>query len=378
MPPEGAEATRTGPDADDVLSTAPPAVPPSTAPPAPRRREYAPILDVIRIAAIIAVVAVHVIADHVSSDSPLAVLLLRALLAVAVPAFVMISGALNLDPAAMRDGTGAFLGRRLRRLVPATIVWTAVYVLLSMQIAPEPLSGEDIAKGLLEASTFPHLYFLPLIIGLTVITPPLVDHLAVDPRRAWGVGAVAAVWGVAVVAVGPLTAGLMAEPVTPLQLGALTFFLPYAGYYVLGRAAWAAAPGRRGVLVALAVVGALMTAATVLAYAAPWAQQPPGSALLPTYVAPTVVGMSLCWVILLLAVGRTWRVGERAQRWLRELGNATFGVFLLHFVVLLLLRGTGLPQDSAGGLLLLAVIVAVASFALVLLGRRVPVVRELL
>ena len=378
MPPEGAEATRTGPDADDVLSTAPPAVPPSTAPPAPRRREYAPILDVIRIAAIIAVVAVHVIADHVSSDSPLAVLLLRALLAVAVPAFVMISGALNLDPAAMRDGTGAFLGRRLRRLVPATIVWTAVYVLLSMQIAPEPLSGEDIAKGLLEASTFPHLYFLPLIIGLTVITPPLVDHLAVDPRRAWGVGAVAAVWGVAVVAVGPLTAGLMAEPVTPLQLGALTFFLPYAGYYVLGRAAWAAAPGRRGVLVALAVVGALMTAATVLVYAAPWVQQPPGSALLPTYVAPTVLGMSLCWVILLLAVGRTWRVGERAQRWLRELGNATFGVFLLHFVVLLLLRGTGLPQDSAGGLLLLAVIVAVASFALVLLGRRVPVVRELL
>ena len=147
---------------------------------------------------------------------------------------------------------------------------------------------------------------------------------------------------------------------------------------MLGRAAWAAAPGRRGVLVALAVVGALMTAATVLVYAAPWVQQPPGSALLPTYVAPTVLGMSLCWVILLLAVGRTWRVGERAQRWLRELGNATFGVFLLHFVVLLLLRGTGLPQDSAGGLLLLAVIVAVASFALVLLGRRVPVVRELL
>ena len=98
-------------------------------PPGPRRREYAPILDVIRVVAIIAVVAVHVIADHVSPDSPAAVLLLRSLLAVAVPAFVMMSGALNLDPAAMRHGTGAFLGRRLRRLVPATIVWTAVYVL---------------------------------------------------------------------------------------------------------------------------------------------------------------------------------------------------------------------------------------------------------
>ena len=29
MPPEGAEATRTGPDADDVLSPAPPAAPPT-------------------------------------------------------------------------------------------------------------------------------------------------------------------------------------------------------------------------------------------------------------------------------------------------------------------------------------------------------------
>ena len=63
---------------------------------------------------------------------------------------------------------------------------------------------------------------------------------------------------------------------------------------------------------------------------------------------------------------------------LRRLFPYSFGVFLLHFVVLLPLRETGLTQDSAGGLLLLAVIVAVASFALVLLGRRVPVVREIL
>src|SRR5690606_3922411 len=101
---------------------------PSAARPA---REYAPILDVIRIVAIIGVVTVHVIADHVDPDSPTAVLLLRSILAIAVPAFVMMSGALNLDPAAMRHGTGTFLGRRLRRLVPATIVWTAVYVLMS-------------------------------------------------------------------------------------------------------------------------------------------------------------------------------------------------------------------------------------------------------
>lgn len=375
MPPETPPTTAEPAGADaDPAPEEPPA--PSAARPA---REYAPILDVIRIVAIIGVVTVHVIADHVDPDSPTAVLLLRSILAIAVPAFVMMSGALNLDPAAMRHGTGAFLGRRLRRLVPATIVWTAVYVLMSVQLAPEPLlTREDVVRGLLEASTYPHLYFLPLIIGLTVITPPLVGYLAQSPRRAWGVGAVAACWASAVIAIGPLTAGLFEEPMAPLQLGALTYFLPYVGYYVLGRAAWAAAPTRRWVLIALAVVGAVMTAATVIAYAAPWTQQPPGSVLLPTYVAPTVMAMSLAWVILLLARGRSWRVGERAQRWLRELGNATFGVFLLHFAVLIPLRGLGLPQDSVAGLVLIDVIVTLASFALVLLGRRLPVVREIL
>lgn len=350
----------------------------SETPAAPRRREYAPILDVIRIVAIVAVVTVHVIADHVSPDSPPAVHLLRALLAVAVPAFVMISGALNLDPAAMRHGTGAFLGRRLRRLVPAAIVWTLVYLLLSQLTAPVPEDGEEVSRDLLESSTFPHLYFLPLIIGLTVITPPLVGYLAQSPRRAWGTGAVAAVWASAVMAIGPLTAGVMEDPLPSLQLGVLTYFLPYVGYYVLGRAAWVDPPRRRGTLIAVAAVGVVMTAATVVAYGAPWTQQPPGSVLRPTYLAPTVMAMSLAGVILLLAAGRSWRVGARAQTWLRELGNATFGVFLAHFAVLLPLRALGFPQDSPGGLLLLTVVVTVVSFALVMAGRRVPVVREIL
>ncbi|AXK45542.1 acyltransferase [Brachybacterium saurashtrense] len=368
MPPEHAPAS---PAADGAPATGDPSS-------APAARRYVPLLDVIRIVAIIGVVTVHVIADHVGPDSPLAVLLLRALLAVAVPAFVMISGVLNLDPAAMRDGTGSFLGRRLRRLLPATVVWTALYVLLSVDLGVEPLLGEETVRGLLEASTFPHLYFLPLIIGLTVITPPLVGYLAEAPRRAWGAGAVAAVWAAAAIGLGPLTAGLFEEPITPLRLGALTFFLPYVGYYLLGRAAWTAAPTGRPILAALAALGTVMTAATVLAYRADWTQEPPGTVLLPTYSSPTVMAMSVAWMTLLLACGRSWQVGRRAQSWLRELGNASFGVFLLHFAVLLALRALGFPQATALDLLLLTAVVTAVSFALVVAGRRVPLVREIL
>lgn len=371
MPPE---TTRPGSPAPD--GAAPPRA--VERPAAQEPRAYAPLLDVLRILAILGVVTVHVIADHVSAESPVAVLLLRSLLAVAVPAFIMISGALNLDPAAMRDGTGPFLARRLRRLLPATVVWTVLYVIVSAQLAGGAPRAEDLAMGVLEASIFPHLYFLPLIIGLTVITPPLATYLAQSSRRAWGVGAVTALWACTVMAIGPLTSWFSDDPLMPMQLGALTYFLPYVGYYVLGRAAWAAPPARTGALAALAACGMLMTAATVLAYSAPWTQVPPGSVLLPTYLAPTVMAMSVSWVALVLAVGRSWRVGERAQRVLRELGNATFGVFLLHFAVLVLLRELGAPQDSVAALVLLDAAVVAVSFALVLLGRRLPLVREIL
>src|SRR5690625_2981833 len=70
----------------------------SRQPDLPPARRYSPLLDVIRVVAVIGVVGVHVIADHVDADGPVAMLVLRSLLATAVPAFVMISGALNLAP----------------------------------------------------------------------------------------------------------------------------------------------------------------------------------------------------------------------------------------------------------------------------------------
>src|SRR5690606_23528722 len=45
----------------------------------------------------------------------------------AVPVFVMLSGALSLDPGRYR-GSGDYLRRRVWRLVPAVVVWNGVYV----------------------------------------------------------------------------------------------------------------------------------------------------------------------------------------------------------------------------------------------------------
>ncbi|PMC76516.1 acyltransferase [Brachybacterium sp. UMB0905] len=345
---------------------------------AARARTYAPILDVIRVLAVIGVVVVHVIADHVP-DGPVALTVLRALLATAVPAFVMLSGALNLSPVAMRHGSGPFLDRRLRRLLPATIVWTMFYAgIMQIVIAGQSADPAHVGRELVLADSYPHLYFLPLILGLTVITPVLAAYVSSSGRRAWTVGAVASVWTLLIAALPPLSEALLERPVTPLQLGTFTYFLPYIGYYVLGRAAWAAPVPRRTAGLLLSVGLPLLTAATVWAYLSPVTSSGAGVALLPTYLSPFVMALSLTLVIGVLSCGREWEVSERTESVLRRAGDATFGVFLLHFVVLVGLRGVGFPEDSALAVLALVVLVAVGSFALTLLGKQIPGVRALL
>lgn len=352
---------------------------PGAADPAPGPRPYAPVLDLIRIVAVLGVVCVHVLGDHLDPGSPVALHVLRSLLSTAVPAFLMISGALNLAPAALRHGSGRFLGRRLRRLLPAAVVWTAFYLLvMNVLVSVEPVDWREQAALLLTAETYPHLYFLPLIIGLTVISPMLSTFIGDSGRRAWITGTVCALWALVVVGLPLVTEDLLDGAVAPFPLGSLTYFLPYIGYYVLGRAAWAAPVSRRSSSLLLLIAVPVLTGATTWAYRSPVTQSPPGQVLLPTYLAPTVMLLALALVIALMGLGRAWTVPARQESILRTLGDATFGVFLVHFAILEMLRRIGFPEGSALGILSLIFVVTGLAAGATLLGKRVPGLRAVL
>lgn len=357
---------------------------PSTRPVEPSRtaraaRPYAPVLDALRIAATVGVVAVHVLAPSMTQDSSPIQLAIRSLLATAVPIFVMISGALNLSPRSLREGSGTFLSRRLRRLLPAAIFWTLVYVVVfKVLVLPAPYAPTEMVRDLLTASSYAHLYFLPLIIGLTVISPLLATYIGESGRRAWICGALATTWSLLTMALPFLTLGTLGRPVSTVGLGTLTYFLPFIGYYLLGRAVWLAPPSRRHAVLLLTVAVPLLTGFTMWSYSADVTEQPPGQALLPTYLALPVVLLSaalMCGVIGLL---RHWTVGEVAARWMRTLGEATFGVYLAHLVFLTSLQNLGVRGSTALSALTLILGIVVVSFALSLLGRKLPGLRRVL
>lgn len=340
---------------------------------------YSPALDAVRFTATIAVVAVHVLAPLFTPESPSALLSLRALLATAVPAFIMISGALNLAPRAMRHGTARFLDHRLRRLLPAAIFWTAFYiVVIKILILPNEYGASDVVVDLLSADSYAHLYFLPLIIGLTVITPILSAYIDDSGRRAWWVGAVALLWTLVVMAIPFATEGVLGEAVRMIDLSALTYFLPFIGYYVLGRAMWIAPPSPRASWLLLIMATPLLIAATTWSYGSGWTQQPPGQMLLPTYQSPLVSLLSVSLTCGVIGVTRGWTVSPRTASRMRAAGDATFGVYLMHLAFLTPLQQLGIHGETPLSALAMIVSITVLSFCIALVGRRVPGIRLVL
>ena len=58
--------------------------------------------------------------------------------------------------------------------------------------------------------------------------------------------------------------------------------------------------------------------------------------------------------------------------------RSTFGVFLVHFAVLMLLRELGFPESSMPAVIALIVVVTLGSLALTVVGQKIPLVREVL
>lgn len=138
------------------------------------RRLY---LDVLRAWACISVIVIHVCAYYAQVDvNGIDFLVGNALNSVAraaVPLFVMISGALTLDE--QYRFTGEKLRRNIKNRVLFFAIWSSLYALVFHVAAPlvkgEAVSVQRVFESLL--SGHHHLWFIPMLIGLSLILPLL-------------------------------------------------------------------------------------------------------------------------------------------------------------------------------------------------------------
>ncbi len=192
-------------------------------------------VDLIRTLAIILVIMLHasiepvVVSDFMSPQGVAqwwAVNVYDSLSRVAVPLFVMLGGALLLQPSKASEPLRVFFKKRVNRIALPFIFWGAAYFAWDIFVNHETFSANFILQGILTGPYY-HFWFLYLIVGLYLLTPILrivVTHAGRKLLRyfllLWVVGTV----------VGPLLTVLAGFNVS----GNIFLLVGWIGYFVLG------------------------------------------------------------------------------------------------------------------------------------------------
>lgn len=142
--------------------------------PAPARahvREY----DVARCLAILAVLALHVtaIAHLRAPQLGWPWLVNRGLIDYAAPMLLVVAGALSWTPARLTGppSYGRYLLARAMRVVPAYVVFSAVFWLYSIWLGSAPKPVSVYLELLLTGLSFYHLWFVPTVMLVYVVAP---------------------------------------------------------------------------------------------------------------------------------------------------------------------------------------------------------------
>lgn len=242
-----------------------------------------------------------------------------------VPLFVMLSGALLLEPTKADEPLSVFFKKRFNRIAFPMIFWSIIYFIWSYYIHGKQLSLFNIAQGVI-GGTYDHLWFLYLLIGLYAVTPILrilVKHI--DRKKftlllsLWFVGTV-------------LTP--IIHTFTTLSFNPLMFvFMDWVGYFLLGTYL-AKTKIRSGLLYAALIFGLLTAIIGDWLVTATLGHTYTG--YFHGYLSFNMIIASAALFALLIAIPPSraqTRLGSvnRVMHWI---GQNTLGIYLLHMIVL--------------------------------------------
>lgn len=335
-------------------------------------------IDAARVVAILAVISIHVVSPLVTNralpESSWFGNVVDSAARWSVPLFVMISGALLLH-SGLADDPLSFYRRRLSRIVPPLVAWTAIYLVVGNLTADNPKTLNAAGYAILAGRPSFHLYFLFLITGLYLIAPFLRPLVRLADQRTLGI-AVLVFLGLGIADLLIIAWGGIG------QVNATTRFVPYIGYFLAGAWLVGVAPSRSriGAAAAVAVGGMLATAVgtelLILRVGL-------GRGLyLYEYLSVTTVPVSLAvFALFLWSAPTIRRLADRLPRgWLSTVAASTLGIYVIHPLVLGGLERLGLTARTFFVPLAAPATVLVtfgASLALVLVLRRLPGVRRL-
>lgn len=351
--------------------------------PSRRKRDLAAV-DILRVVAAFGVVVWHVCDRVVSGLEPVSradwwiANFAQSFGCAAVPLFVLVSGALLLDAPA-EQSVVAFLRRRAGRVLVPLVFWFSLYLALRWFAAhlhladfPNHFTRDDLLDALYHGTPWYHLWFLAMVVGLYVFTPPLrifVQHSTAAGRR------YVAILGFAIASVYFCPSMFFSDR----PQVAWVMFVAYTPYFLCGyHFTRSPRPGLPNWVLAIsAVAGLLATAATcgLLVHSDADARLRFVSY---SYFSPWVIVMSLAFFALVMR--RPWG-NSLITKICRRLAPLTFGIYLVHPIAMAGLRHvvhlSGSKAGALPGILLTSLSVFALSALFTYVVVRVPYLRRI-
>ena len=372
-------------------------------------------VDLIRTIAIVGVILLHAANDLTSQQMNSfeifrwgTVTIYQTLGRTGVPLFVMLTGALLLQPSKLDESIGVFFKKRFARIAIPFLFWGAVFFawdfLVDHQINSQSITSTTIIQSILNGPYF-HFWYLYMLMGLYLLTPILRIIIAHAKRNL--IQYLLVIWFIGT-AILPLL-GLFG----PYQLNSFVFTFPlYAGYFILGTYLLSVKIKRKNLVIlmfiglALTAIGTFAIAATVGGGETYFFQE---------YISPTMILASVMLFLLLNTVqaptltgaqqmeiktsgnGKTQKGVIQKETSQKKLGNLngkkllslisenTLPIFLFHIIILeCLWRGyfgftlNGNTVNSIIGVPLATVITLFICLGIIVPLKKVPVLKRLL
>ena len=202
-----------------------------------KERGFSVPVDVIRTVAIVGVILLHSANDLTSQQMSWfeivrwnTVTVYQSIGRLGVPLFLLLTGALLLQPSKLTEPIGVFFKKRVARIGLPFIFWGAIYFawdfLVVNKINNQPITTNSIIQGVLTGPYY-QFWYLYLLLGLYLITPILRVIMAHASRDL--IKYILLLWflGAAIVPTIAL--------VTPLHLDTNVLTITgYVGYFILG------------------------------------------------------------------------------------------------------------------------------------------------
>ncbi len=343
------------------------------------KRPLTPWVDFVRIVAMFLVVVIHVsgqltnVWGQIAESQWIIADIYGGLARVSVPLFFMISGYLLLPRS---ETLGSFFSRRIPRIVIPLAAWSLIYLAWFCGGHPGTCTPSLIQNLLLVQGAYYHLWFLYSLLSIYLVLPilRLIVRPDTDRRLLWYFIGLWLIFQ-------PLWTVLQQVWHIYINITALmaTNFMPYFFLgYLLGEIALT-----RRVIIASAVLLVLGFVATSLGAYLMTRAAGQYNGFFYDFLSFNVIFASAGAFILLRRLGETPGLTDpRLQPFMRTMAAATFGIYLIHVLIIEIL-GYGIHINSFMGsaiwsIPLVCLLVFGISYLIVRGMQRIPLVRQII